>query len=290
MGYKKRVFFHTITTESGEKTAENKTIRFQGTSKAEFIRWQSKLRSMIGKEIGVSVKVPLRPEVLRRNEFPDYVREKVVYNVEPGLSAVAWLCRPRKPNKKLPAVIVCHGHGPGKDPLVGLYRGKPAAEYHKLVSVRLAQAGYITLTPDQRGYGECSQFTNGYPDSKDLMALDYFYRRTRGVPLLTLNIRDVFRAVDYLHERTDVDTERVASFGMGNGAAVTSVATLLDKRIQVVSLACFLKEEVDPLGWDLPFFPGISLAPLLKGRGGPVDVCALICPRTMLTRKSAFAT
>jgi len=277
----KRIFFHDIVGKASKETTTQKPVEFRGTSATEFARWEKEFRTVLRKTVGPSGAVPLRPAVVERREFRDYIREKVIYDVEQGLSACAWLCRPKKTagNKKLPAVVVCHGHGPGKDPLIGLFGGIPTVEYHKMVSVRLARAGYVTLSPDRRGYGDCSSFIKGYPLATDLTALDSFYRKTRGVPLLALNVRDTFRAADFLAGRTDVDPGRIGCFGIESGAAVASVAAALDDRIKAVSLTTFLKEEADGRGTDMLYSPGISLAPLLEGKGGPLDVCALVCPR-----------
>jgi cephalosporin-C deacetylase-like acetyl esterase len=182
--------------------------------------------------------VLLRVECVERRTFPDYLREKIIYNIEPGLATVAWLCRP-KAKGQFPAVLCCHGAGPGKDPLVGLWNGMACLEYHKLVAVRLAQRGFVTLTPDRRGFGECAAVPYGGRSDRYLDELDQFYGKTRGTTRTALDTWDAIRAFDVLVQRDDVDAARIGCVGVYDGATVAAGAAALDPRIHAVSLVCY---------------------------------------------------
>lgn len=219
-------------------------------------------------------KVSLQSEIVESATFKNYIREKIIYNVEKDLSSVAWVCRPKRRRRvKFPAVLCCHGHGPGKDPLVGLCNNAPCLEYHKLVAVRLAQRGYLTITPDRRGYGDCSQFIKGFPTAQNLLELDAFYQNTKGLSLLAMDIRDSFRAIDAIASRKDVDTNTIGCLGMETGASVAAGVTAMDERINAVSLISFISP------W--PNLPGVSQLPLMAGKAGSVEFCGLICPRPL---------
>lgn len=184
---------------------------------------------------------PLRVECVERRVLAGYVREKIIYNVERDLATVAWLCRP-KTKGRFPAVLCCHGAGPGKDPLVGEWNGKECLEYHKRCAVRLAERGYVTLSPDRRGFGECAARPYNQKFERYLGDLDEFYRRTRGVSRTALDTWDMLRAVDVLAQRADVDAGRIGCLGVYDGAMVAAGAAAVDPRIKAVSLACFTGE------------------------------------------------
>jgi len=169
--------------------------------------------------------------------FRDYVREKVVFDVERGLSSVAWVCRPRAKGR-FPGVLCCHGAGPGKDPLVGLLDGKPCLEYHKLVAIRLAQRGYVTITPDRRGFGERAAVPYCMASDGWRAELESFYRRTRHASLLALDVWDGLRALDVLAQYAD--PSRLGCLGVYDGATVAAGVAALDPRIKAACLACFI--------------------------------------------------
>lgn len=181
-------------------------------------------------------RIPLRVVCIERKVFSDYIREKVIFDVERGLSSVAWVCRPRTAGR-FPGILCCHGAGPGKDPLVGQLNGEPCLEYHKLVAVRLAQRGYVTITPDRRGFGERAAVPYCSASEQYRTTLEKFYRRTRRTSLLTLDIRDGIRTLDVLTEYADAT--QIGCLGVYDGATVAANVAALDKRITVVILTCF---------------------------------------------------
>jgi dienelactone hydrolase len=210
-------------------------------------------------------RVPRRVERIERRVFVDYLREKIVYRLERDLATVAWICRP-KASGRFPAVLCCHGSGPGKDPLVGLLNGRECLEYHKLVAVRLARRGYVTITPDRRGFGDCAERPYNARHDQYLGELDNFYRRTRGATRTALDTWDAVVALDVLARREDVDTARIGCLGVLDGATVAAGASALDPRIKAASLVCFSNESLGglicprPLQWQTPLGWGVPLA------------------------------
>ena len=254
--------------------APARAAAFAAENRSDFRAWQANGRAAFRRALGPPpAKVPLRVARVERRVFKDYVREKIVFDVEQNLAAAAWVCAPRTHGQsRLPAILCCHGLGPGKDPLVGLFDGETCLEYHKLVAVRLAQRGFITLTPDRRGFGDCSAAPRGYPTVQHLQALDAYYRRTRRTPLLALDIRDGVRALDVLAKRGDVDATRIGCLGVMDGGAVAAGVAALDPRIGAASLVS--------LASDRPAVPGPSqMGP--EWAWGSVGLCGLICPRPL---------
>jgi len=225
--------------------------------------WRGASQAALRKRLAApGEKVPLRLETVESVVCDDHIREKVVYDVEEGLAASAWLCRP-KTGAKSPALLCCHGHGPGKDPLVGLWRGKECLEYHKLVAVRLARKGFVTLSPDRRGYGDRSQSADGFPSREDLRRLE---ASRQGTSLLALDVVDSVRAIDLLAGLGMVDASRIGCLGIESGATVAACLGALDERVKALSLTSFLNLAV----------PGQD------GLPSPVELCASFAPRPLL--------
>jgi hypothetical protein len=270
----RRVSCHSLSAD-GRQASAPRAFAFSGHSAAGFTRWHHRFLQTLEAAMGpLPRQPPLRAEIIESCRLDGYWREKIVYDVEPGLSGCAWLCRPlgKKPGT-LPAVLCCHGPGPGKDPLIGWWPNEPLLEYHKVVAPRLAQQGYVTLTPDRRGHGDCSEFPNGYPSGDDLSRLDASYQK-RGSSLLALDIWDGRRALDLLAARDDVDASRLATLGIESGATVAAAIAALDSRVAAASLTSFIS--------DAQRFPGMPQLPTLVDRTGPIDLCALIAPRPLL--------
>ena len=270
----KRVLRHPLE-DAATARSRGRPLGFTGRTGSGLARWQADFRRALGQAMGkIPRRTALRPEVLERRRVDGYWREKIVFDVEADLSACAWLCGPLGKNGGgLPAVLCCHGPGPGKDPLVGLWQGKPRLEYHKLIAVRLAQQGFLTLTLDRRGHGERSAVADGHPTEADLSGLDAFYQG-RGSSLLAMDIWDGRRALDLLAARDDVDAARVACMGIEAGATVAAGITALDRRVAAVALTSFISNELR--------FPGGAQLPTLACRTGPVDLCAVLAPRPLL--------
>ena len=243
---------------------------------ADFDDWRKRFLSALHDAPGpLSQRPKPKVTVVHTYRLDGYVRQKIVYKVEPTVTVAAWLCEPLgKTPQKRPALLCCHGHGPGKDPLVGFWQGKPCREYHKMVSVRLAQKGFITLTPDRRGYGDNSPFTNGFPQpQRDLGQLDRSYQ-AQGTSLLARDIQDALYAIDLLAGMKDVDATRLGCLGVEAGGTVAAAVSAVDNRIAAVCLTSILTGQLA--------FRGKAQLPALAGKAGPLEVCSLIAPRPLM--------
>ena len=269
-----RRFFHAITPPAPAR-AEGTALVFQGKTPAAWKKWRRSFERQFRAALCWNQRpVAPRPKRIAREILPECVREKWVYDVENDLSVAAWVCRPRESGRRSHPVVLClHGSGPGKDPLVGLWRSEPCLEYHKRVGVRLAEAGFVTLIPERRGYGECSGLPSRYPQPKDIEQLDEFYRRTRGTSLLALDIWDAVRGVEFLRHLPDVDTARIGCLGVEGGGAVAAGAAALCPTLRATYLSLFLSDEHRVVG--------PAQLPALEGRAGPIEICGLICPRPL---------
>lgn len=117
--------------------------------------------------------------------------------------------------------VMCVPHGEGPFPVVILNHGHIAPdEYWSgadtwYASAHLARAGYLTISPDFRGWGESDAGPN--------------YFRT-GLTIDALNL------VSALPSLAKADPERVGMWGHSMGAGVTTRAIVIDPRIKAAVL------------------------------------------------------
>lgn len=249
-----------------------------------FKAWQRAFRRRIIRALGpFPESVPLNPQVIERTDCGTYIREKVIFSSEPTMDVVAWVLIPKKMRKRerRPAILCAHGHGLGKNPLVGLDNdGNPHEEYQHKHAVQFVERGYVTIAPDWRGFGERRDgepWDNKGRDGCNLrhLAAGYF-----GYSLLALQIHDGMRCVDYLQSRPEVNRRRIGCVGVSFGGTMTTYLTALDRRIKVGVIGCYLSTIAN--GLRRTNFCGAQYMPELRANGDIPDVALLAAPKPLL--------
>lgn len=125
---------------------------------------------------------------------------------------------------KLPAVIVLHGTGGNK-------------EGERANLKELAQRGFVALAIDARYHGE--RVPGGAHGAQEynqaiIRAWKETDDRKREHPFYFDTVYDLWRTVDYLHSRRDVDKKRIGMVGFSMGGIETWLAAATDERIAVV--------------------------------------------------------
>ena len=145
------------------------------------------------------------------------------------------LIKPKAPTGKLPAVIVLHGTGGNKESQAGLMRD-------------LAKRGIIGVAIDGRYHGERS---GGAGTKAYLEAITQAWRTKPGDPqahpFYYDTVWDLWRTVDYLQSRPDIDGERLGMIGFSKGGIETWLAASVDDRIKVAIPAI----SVQSFAWSL---------------------------------------
>ncbi len=146
------------------------------------------------------------------------------------------LVRPEHPAGRLPAVIVLHGTGGNKDS-------------QRPFLIDLARRGIIGVAVDARYHGERSGGAKG--------AEAYFAAITRAWrtptsepsehPFYFDTCWDLWRTIDYLQGRDDVDGDRLGMIGFSMGGIQTWLAAAVDERIKVAVPAI----SVQSFRWSL---------------------------------------
>jgi dienelactone hydrolase len=123
---------------------------------------------------------------------------------------------------RLPAVIVLHGTGGNKKGM------RPLLD-------ELAQRGLIGVALDARYHGERSHGSAG--SKAYVAAITRAWRTPAGQPLehpfYYDTCWDIWRTIDYLQTRADVDPDRLGMIGFSMGGIETWLAAAVDDRIKV---------------------------------------------------------
>jgi dienelactone hydrolase len=229
----------------------------------------------------------LDPLVLERVPCDGYVREKVLFCSEEAMAVPAYMLIPAAYDgaRRLPAMVCQHGHGNGKDDVVGIFHGtfgqwqlNQRLRYD--YGVTLARQGYVVIAMDARGFGERRL---GYmiESGDDGCNITQIKAQLFGLNTLTLNVFDLSRCIDYLLTRPEVDAERIGCAGLSYGGTLTLFAAALDERIKVAVVSGYLGSlyEQTLVRGDTC---GQQIVPGLLRWGELSDVACLIAPRALL--------
>ena len=146
------------------------------------------------------------------------------------------LARPAKNAKKLPAVIVLHGTGGNK-------------EGQKALIADLAKRGIIGVAIDARYHGERSGGAKG-ADAYNAAIVRAWKAKAadkQEYPFYYDTCWDLWRTVDYLKSREDVDADKLGMIGFSMGGIETWLAAAVDERIKVAVPAI----SVQSFRWSL---------------------------------------
>ncbi len=276
-----------LTAESGvaELLKQTPPLHFSGTSKEDWRRWRTAFRRKLVQNLGPRPEpVPLEVEVVERTQMSGYVREKILFNPDAFSTVPAYVLIPDEASadNPRPAVLCAHGHGIGKDGVVGVAE----ENYEKVFAVELARQGFITIAPDWRGFGERKDRDEWVRrpgrDGCNVAYLAYGYF---GFQLLHLDICDAQRCLDYLQSRPDVDDKRLGCMGCSFGGTMTTYVSALDRRIKAAVIVCYLSTLTDALNdrgrgntCGSQFMFG------LRRYGDISDVAGLIAPRPCMVQ------
>lgn len=265
--------------------------RFAGKTLADWKRWRAALLPAVTKTLGAKpAKVPLRPEILSEWREHGLIKQRVVFDVEAGLSAVALVFRPEKVTGKLPAILCCHGHGGyGKEPVMG-NRSTPdlrnSIDFHNYdYGLQMAKAGFVTIGIDWRGFGERDDrrkpHNHDITGGRDLCNVHYIRANILGLTMLGLNVHDGQCALDYLTRQPFVDPKRIGVMGLSFGGTMTTWMSICDPRIKAADIICYSDVFAD-FGMRDANFCGSQITPGLYSLCDLPDLQGLIAPQPLL--------
>ena len=263
-------------------------LSFAGSTKEEWKAWKAQALPRLQDLMGdYPEKVPLRPRIEAVVEDGDLLLERVVIDTEAYASLPAWVLRRKDlPTGKRHAAILCsHGHGAfGKDPVAG-FRNTPglAADIASMnydYAAQMARAGFVTMVPDLRGFGERYDPVDAAL-GHDTCDINYVKGSMLGVYPLTLIVHDMKACVDYLETRPEVDPERIGMMGLSQGGTTTTFTTALEPRIKAADIICYVNPWAG-FGLSRGNFCGSQVVPGIYRWFDTHDIAGLIAPRPLL--------
>jgi len=231
-------------------------LTFKAKDKKAAEAWQKKLYAKITELLGgfPTVRTPLNTQILEVREFPNYRRERFVYETRPGLMSLAYLLTPNGAKRPLGTVICIPGHGRGVDDLVGIDEqgrdrtDKEAAGYEHDFAIQVVEHGLAAVAIEPMAFGCRRDPVNAKkglaqkgcdPVAGEALLL--------GQTLLGWRVWDVMRTIDWIHSRPELDAKRVGCMGPSGGGTATLFSAAMDPRIRVAMVSSYLNTFRDSI-------------------------------------------
>lgn len=166
-------------------------------------------------------KTPLQATVTGIYRGDGFIVEKLHYQSMPHLYVTSNLYRPEKTegDERHPAILYVCGHSG-----MGRNGNKTAFQSH---GIWFARHGYICLIVDTLQWSEIAGLHHG------TCYKNRWWWHSRGYTPAGVECWNGIRGIDYLLERKDVDSSRIAVTGISGGGASTARITAADDRVKV---------------------------------------------------------
>ena len=208
-------------------------LRWAAGSPAEHADWSRTFSGRLKRLVGtLPPRVPLE---VRWDEVVDLgtvVRRKIYVRSEAHYWVPAYYFVPKHVRDKTPAILCLHGHSG----IVPYIREGDAAQRRKSreldldYAVHLAERGYITLAPVQRGWNETALPEDRAEGTHSChrVTMDAFLL---GMTPVGLRCWDASRLLDFLETQEPVDRERIGVAGLSGGGTTGLFLAALEPRI-----------------------------------------------------------
>jgi len=265
---------------------------------AELPEWQDEVReALVAAMHGWPEEtVALEPEVTEEHDDGRWLRQRLLLQSESMMTVPCWLLVPKdlRPGEKRPAVLALHGHGNGKDDVMGLDHG----DDHRRQSIRahnydyarqFAERGYVVLAPDHRNFGE-RRYNSEQAYGRDTCNLMMLKAELLGRNMLLCNIWDTRKCLDYLQSRPDVAADRLGAMGLSYGGTLTLWLAALDERVKVACVSCYVS-RYETYALEMDNTCGVQTPSCFLNLLDEMwELTALIAPRALLVENGTQDT
>jgi dienelactone hydrolase len=187
-------------------------------------RWRSSVLAALATTVGLTAVDGATPATVKvhAEESGGVRRTLIEFPSWDGTTIPAYVLEPvGRPVKG--AVLVVPGHGNGIRATAGLIE-----DYQHHHALALAQNGYITLTPELRGFGYLAR--DGQPNHRGVASAAI----ESGTSYKALVVKDLGLALTVLARWPGVDGSRLAVSGTSLGGELAVLLGVLDSRVRVV--------------------------------------------------------
>jgi len=173
-------------------------------------------------------KVVLDTKVVSEKEVKGFTEQKLTIATEKKSDGTmermpALILKPSSAKGKIPAVIMLHGTGGSKEQM------RPWLE-------EFAGRGWLAVAIDARYHGDRANGKKGSDAYNE--AITKAWRTPKEQPqehpFYYDTVWDLWRLVDYLNTRPDVDVKNIAMVGISMGGIQTWLAASVDERVKVI--------------------------------------------------------
>ena len=219
-------------------------------------------------ELPPSLPPPLT--VMAEDKVDGIIRQLVRYQVETRIWTEAYLLKPAKVSRQLPAVAVFHSTVSHSIRQPAGVEGRP----EKAFGLKLAQRGYVTFCPRNflwptnhkiAANEETRRFHDRRPNSKGMAKM----------------LHDAQVAVDILCGLPEVDAERIGSVGHSLGAKEVLYLAALDERVKV-TVSSEGGVGTGFSNWNAPWYLGSTIDDKSTFTHEHHELLALAAPRPFL--------
>jgi len=217
---------------------------------------------------------PIAGKKRKEEERDGYVLETWDLDLNGIETVPAYLARPRSISGRVPAVLFDHSHGGGyKIGKLEFIEGRSYLQPVPYAKV-LTDLGFVALCIDSWVFGERS-----HTSESDMFKAMLW----RGQVLWGMMVYDGLRALDFLVQRPEVDTQRVGTLGMSMGSTMAWWLGALDERIKVtVDINCLTDFHALLARKALALHGLYYFVPGLINHFTTAQINALIAPRAHL--------
>ena len=261
-------------------------LTFRATNRKQAEAWQKQLRGKLLELVGAfpTSRSTLNVRTLEVREFPQYRREKFIFESRPGFAVLAYLLTPVSAAKPIPTVVCVPGHGRGVDDIVGIDEyGKDRTDksgYQHDFAIQAVEHGVAAVAIEPMAFG-CRRDAITAKKGLGTSAC----QPTAGAALLlgetmiAWRVYDVMRTIDWIESRPELDSKRVGCMGISGGGTCTLFSTALEPRIRAAMLSGYLntfRASIMSLSHCMDnYIPGIL------NWAEMYDIAGLIAPRPL---------
>lgn len=213
----------------------------------------------LSKYYNYDAKLPLKDTLFQVDSTEDYTMKYINYTSVHNKKLTGLLSIPKNINKPMPVIILLHGIGDRK-----------TVDYIETGHNYFIKSGYAVFRIDIANHGDRME------DDYEVSFTDDNKYWTRDILIQT--IFDLRRSIDLLTTMPEIDSERIAYYGISLGGIIGTVFCAVEKRVKVPVIALAggglnILWEKDALSQDAyDYFSMID----------PINFVEMISPRPLL--------